>query len=271
MTSVPQLETIAITLFPNGVTEIALNRPKRYNALSPQAYKDWLAAFQWAKECDEVKVVVLTGRGKFYSSGQELGMPDLGDDPMVEMNRRLNTTQGIVTEMIHFPKLLIGAVNGPAIGFGCTTLALCDVVYSVPDATFNTPFMRFGFCAEGCSSYLFPKIMGNSKANEMLLMGRTFSAQEMVDCGFISRLLPQENFNKNILDLAAAAAEFSVEAMKVTKKLVRGVDMDVLDGVNEEEMRQLIDRMTSADSLESIMKFIEEGQKKKAAKAGAKL
>jgi peroxisomal 3,2-trans-enoyl-CoA isomerase len=87
-------------------------------------------------------------------------------------------------------------------------------------------------------------------------MGRTFPAQEMVDCGFISRLLPKENFDKSVLDLAAGAAEFSVEAMKVTKKLVRGIDMDLLDKVNEEEMHQLVGRMASADSLESIMKFI---------------
>jgi Delta3-Delta2-enoyl-CoA isomerase len=58
---------------------------------------------------------------------------------------------------------------GPAIGFGVTTLALCDVVYSVPHATFKTPFMQLGFCAEGCSSLLFPRIMGPSRANEMLV------------------------------------------------------------------------------------------------------
>lgn len=58
---------------------------------------------------------------------------------------------------------------GNAIGFGVTTLALCDIVYSVPGATFNTPFMKLAFCAEGCSSFLFPRIMGVSKANEMLV------------------------------------------------------------------------------------------------------
>jgi peroxisomal 3,2-trans-enoyl-CoA isomerase len=60
-------------------------------------------------------------------------------------------------------------IIGPAIGFGVTTLALCDVVYCVPEATFNTPFMKWAFCAEGCSSLLFPRIMGTSKANEMLV------------------------------------------------------------------------------------------------------
>jgi enoyl-CoA hydratase/carnithine racemase len=64
---------------------------------------------------------------------------------------------------------LILTCIGNAIGFGVTTLALCDVIYSVPQATFVTPFMKLAFCAEGCSSILFPRIMGPSKANEMLV------------------------------------------------------------------------------------------------------
>lgn len=72
--------------------------------------------------------------------------------------------------MDFFSVLLIQQFKiGPAIGFGVTTLALCDVVYTVPEATFNTPFMKLAFCAEGCSSLLFPRIMGISKANEMLV------------------------------------------------------------------------------------------------------
>lgn len=112
--AVPKLETIDIVLFPNGVAEIAHNRPKRYNALSPQSYRvilrdknlvnkknvlkclfvqDWLSALKWAANCEDVKVVVLTGRGKFYTSGQELSLPDMNDgDIEKEMERRRQTT-----------------------------------------------------------------------------------------------------------------------------------------------------------------------------------
>jgi peroxisomal 3,2-trans-enoyl-CoA isomerase len=64
--------------------------------------------------------------------------------------------------------------SGPSIGFGTTTLALCDVVYSVPEATFGTPFMKLAFCAEGCSSLLFPRTMGISRANEMLVSNNNY-------------------------------------------------------------------------------------------------
>ncbi|KAI8993489.1 ClpP/crotonase-like domain-containing protein [Pilobolus umbonatus] len=267
MSTVPVLETIEITKFDNGVTEIALNRPTRYNALSAQSYRDWLVAIRWAAADDEVKVVVFTGRGKFFSSGQELTMRDLGEDVEAEMARRRQTTKSVVTEMINFPKLLIAAVNGPAIGFGATTLALCDIVYSVPHATFNTPFMKLGFCAEACSSILFPKIMGQSKANEMLLLGKTFTAQEMADCGFISKIIPADVFRETALASANLAAEYSLEAMKATKKLIRDVDRETLYKVNEEEMRVLDVRMTSNDSIESVMKFMSQAAEKKAKKA----
>lgn len=87
-------------------------------------------------------------------------------------------------------------------------------------------------------------------------MGRTFSAQEMVDCGVISRILPTEGFRENVLDLAANAAKFSGEALQVTKDLIRGIDRDLLEQVNQKEMTALGERMTSSDSIESIMRFL---------------
>lgn len=155
---------------------------------------------------------------------------------------------------------------GPAIGFGVTSLALCDVVYAVPEATFSTPFMKLAFCAEGCSSYLFPKIMGTSKANEMLLMGRTFSAKELEAAGFISRTIPADDFHRDVLRIAEEAAKFSSEAIRITKKLVRDVDRELLLKVNQEEMAQLTACAQSKASMDSIHRFVEEARRKKDAK-----
>ncbi|ORE01542.1 ClpP/crotonase [Rhizopus microsporus var. microsporus] len=262
--SIPLLETLEITLTSTGVAELAFNRPNRYNALSPLAYRDWLSAIQWAAKCDAVKVVVLTGRGKYYTSGQELQEPDFSAAGIEAQKKRRQVTKTLVDELINFPKLLIAGVNGNAIGFGVTTLALCDVVYSVPGATFNTPFMKLAFCAEGCSSILFPRIMGPSKANEMLLMGRTFTAEELVGCGFVSCLLPLDNFREQILNIAEEAAKFSATAIGVSKKLIRDVDRELLLKVNAVEMEQLTKQMASEESITSLKRFVEEAKKKKA-------
>ncbi|KAI9480927.1 MAG: ClpP/crotonase-like domain-containing protein [Benjaminiella poitrasii] len=282
--SVPLLETLQITLTSTGVAELAFNRPARYNALSPLAYKDWLTAIQWAAGCESVKVVVLTGRGKYYTSGKELQEPDHSAAGKENVEKARLVTKTLVDELIKFPKLLIAGVNGklsciildlinvviyigPAYGFGVTTLALCDVVYTTPEATFTTPFMKLAFCAEGCSSILFPRIMGVSRANEMYkLMGRTFTAQELVDCKFISRIFPLEGFQERVLSLAENAAKFSVEAVAVTKKLIRDIDRQILLEVNENEMRELAERTKSKESQNAVMEMVENAKQKRAAK-----
>ncbi|KAI9030101.1 ClpP/crotonase-like domain-containing protein [Phycomyces nitens] len=271
MTTIPQLKTFAVSLSSTGVAEIAFNRPERYNSLSPLAYEEWREAIRWAAKCEDVKVTVLTGRGKYYTSGQELSIPEMTPEALEAYIKRSEVTKTLTDELINFPKILIAAVNGKwhAIGYGVTTLALCDVVYSVPDATFTTPFMKLSFCAEACSSVTFPRILGTSKANEMLLMGRTFTAKELEQAGLISRTFPTENFNEQVMKLAEKTAEFSVNAMKITKELVRSVDRELLLSTNVVEMERLQECMMSSDSIESMMRFFEESQKKKKAKAAA--
>jgi peroxisomal 3,2-trans-enoyl-CoA isomerase len=88
----------------------------------------------------------------------------------------------------------------------------------------------------------------------------------MEECGFL-RILPADGFQQHVMTLAGQAAEFSVQAMKVTKELVRGVDRDLLLKTNEVEMEQLTERMGSVDSFESIQRFVQDSRKKKAAKS----
>jgi peroxisomal 3,2-trans-enoyl-CoA isomerase len=97
-------------------------------------------------------------------------------------------------------------------------------------------------------------------------MGRTFSAKELVDCGFISRTLPLEGFREKVLALAEETAQFSAEALKVTKKLIRDVDREQLLKVNEVEMHELTERMKTQESIDSINKFVEDAKRRKASK-----
>lgn len=97
-------------------------------------------------------------------------------------------------------------------------------------------------------------------------MGRTFTAPELVECGFVSRLFPLEGFHEQVLALAEEAAKFSADALAVTKKLVRDVDRQELLKVNEVEMIRLTERMKAQDSQDAINAFVEQAKRKKAAK-----
>ncbi|KAF9939662.1 Enoyl-CoA delta isomerase 2, mitochondrial [Modicella reniformis] len=251
------LDTFEIKLLEHGVAVITFNRPNRYNALNPQVYAQWGKALEWAAKSEDVRVVVLTGNGKYYSSGQELAIPDSSEleeagGPEGVFKKRGVHTRKVISELIHFPKLIIAAVQGPAIGFSVTSSALCDVVYATPEATFNTPFMQF----EACSSVVLPRVMGYSRANEMLLMGRKFTAEEMKEAGVVARIFPKENFMEQVLKLATEAAKFPPQAMKDTKGLIRDIDTKLLDEVSDREMTLLGVRMSSEESAQAIMEFM---------------
>jgi peroxisomal 3,2-trans-enoyl-CoA isomerase len=277
--AIPKLDTIEVKLHPTGVAEIIFNRPDRYNLMNNHVYGEWLAALDWAAACDEVKVTVITGRGKYYSSGKQLAMPEpmpassTYEEKIAISSKSVITTKALVSGLINFPKLLIAAINGPAFGIAVTSMALCDVVYSVPHATFKTPFMQLGLCAEACSSVLFPHIMGPSRASEMLLMGREFTAAELEQCGLVGRILPEDGFHEHVLKLAADAAKFSLDALKTTKKLIRDVDREMLMKTCDSEFDSLAVRRISSEAIEGIRKFIEKSnmQKQQKKQRSAKL
>ncbi|KAI8805970.1 ClpP/crotonase-like domain-containing protein [Cladochytrium replicatum] len=256
--STPKFETMECTLTSDGVAIIAYNRPAKANAISLQLYREWLDAMRWAANDKRVIVAVVTGKGKFFTGGAELLMPDPNaPKPTREMIiARTNITRQLVEEYIKFPKLLIGAANGPVLGIGCTTLSLCDVVYSVPDAYFKTPFMELGFCAEGCSSFLFSHIIGPARANEMILLGRQCSAEEFERWGFISRILPAENFMEQVMDIAKKAAALPPNAVLQTKNLIKLTMQKELMAANNREIDLLVERMLSDEHQNAVARFL---------------
>ncbi|KAI8811295.1 ClpP/crotonase-like domain-containing protein [Cladochytrium replicatum] len=267
--SPPVLETIECTLSRDGVALIAFNRPNKANCISPQMYLDWRNALRWAANDDEVIVAVITGKGRFFCAGQELG-----DEMNVDINDRTMRSELVAEEYIKFPKLLVAAVNaavGPAIGMGCTTLALCDVIYSVPHATFNTPFMELGFCAESCSSVTFPHIFGLARANEILILGRKCTAEEFERWGFISRIIPAETFLADVLEIATRAAKLPRNAVLQTKNLVKATMKKELLETNRREMRLLAKRFTTETTRKEIGDAIEAFVIQQEAKKKAKL
>ncbi|KAJ3374198.1 Enoyl-CoA delta isomerase 2, mitochondrial [Allomyces arbusculus] len=279
-----QYQTIKVTSLEGGrVRLIAFSRPERYNALSPLAYKEWLLALNDAAVDDDVLVTVVVGTGPYYSSGNELSPPTpdqangilavraiceanpsikLLEDPLPDLapEHRDLVERGIITRelvstMIHFPKLLIAGVNGPAIGFAATTLAHFDFVFATKEAWFMVPFMQWGFCAEGASSVLFPEILGPAIANQMLYMGKKFTAEELLPTGLVTEILSIDTFQKEVIARACKLAKsLPPQAFTKTKRLVRH-RANELDRANYNEMNLLIERMASEECEKRVMQF----------------
>ncbi|XP_065828614.1 enoyl-CoA delta isomerase 2-like isoform X2 [Oscarella lobularis] len=182
----------------DGVLSIALNRPKKLNSLTLQMYRDITSALARAGSDDAVRVCTLTAHGDYYSSGNDL-------------NSFMNVTPGgveriaregeeilhaFVDSFIKFPKPLVAIVNGPAFGIMVTTLALADLVFSSDKATFYTPFAETAQSPEGCSSLLFPMIIGPAKASEILLLSHKLTAKEVFDRNLVTAVYPHDQFRE---------------------------------------------------------------------------
>ncbi|KAJ1998213.1 hypothetical protein GGI04_005100, partial [Coemansia thaxteri] len=245
-------QTLELTYHEPGVLVMAFNRPSRMNSMVPESYSEWKQVMELTTKTPSIRVLIITGNGRAYSAGQDLSstpVPDSEDEQKKAIWQRNEVTRNLTKLLITSPIPIIAAVNGPAIGYGCTTLALCDLVISVESAVFRTPFAELAFCAEGCSSVTFPRILGPMVANDMLLFGRAVKATEMHQRGLVSRIVKPEELLPTALHVATTMARQSQTAIGVSRALIRNQSyVDELIRANGAEMDQLYLRMISDDA-----------------------
>jgi peroxisomal 3,2-trans-enoyl-CoA isomerase len=144
-----------------------------------------------------------------------------GEGPTIEEEIVAGGRLGEV--LVTFPKVLIAAVNGAAIGWGCTQLYNFDLVYASETAIFQTPFMSLGFVPEGASSYTFPKVMGKQHANALLLAAEKMTAQEMYVSGLVTKVIPArtpDEFLARVCEQAKKIGGYPAESLRMAKAQV---------------------------------------------------
>ncbi|XP_074843833.1 enoyl-CoA delta isomerase 2 isoform X2 [Carettochelys insculpta] len=254
-------ETLQVTTTDN-ITKIVFNRPGKKNAITTQMYREIIQALEEAATDDSV-ITVITGNGDYYCSGNDLNnftnIPSSGLEKMAKDGAVL--LEDFVNHFIDFPKPLIAVVNGPAVGISVTLLGLFDIVYATERATFHTPFSELGQSPEGCSSYMFPKIMGLSKANEMLLFNRKLTAEEACAWGLVTEVFPDKAFQKEVWIRLKAYANLPKNSLALSKQLIRGVEKETLHAVNCRECEVLKERWLSDECMNAIMSFFQKKSK----------
>jgi len=215
---------------------LTLNRPDKLNAFTPDGYRVLTERLDAAANDPGVAVVVVTGQGRAFSAGVDLsemarpgGSTELGAyfDPLL---RRLAS----------FPKPLLGAVNGLAVGFGATLLLHCDVVVIDEGALVRLPFVALGTCAEAASSWLLPRRVGMQAAAWMVLTGGALTADEAVHHGFALAKAPAGRVVDDALTMAAQMAAHTVTALVANKGLLRHGWPEAVDVVWEREKASMM-------------------------------
>jgi enoyl-CoA hydratase/carnithine racemase len=219
----------------DGVATITLNRPDKLNALTATMYQDLIAAFDQADEDDDVRVVVVTGAGRAFCAGADLGR---GSEPF-DANRRSEgerTAFGMVggvprdrggtvsLRIAASRKPVIGAINGPAVGIGVTMTLPMDIRIASDTARFGFVFTRRGIVPEAASTWFLPRVVGISQAMEWVATGRVFSAEEAHTGGLVSRVVPAAD----LLDVAYGIAREIADntsgvAVAVARQLLWGM------------------------------------------------
>ncbi|KAF2025558.1 ClpP/crotonase [Setomelanomma holmii] len=253
----PELKTILCERISDGAVLLSYNTPKRSNAFDPQNYLDLKEGLVWARDEPDVKVVVITGKGKHYCAGQYPSRAMGGAENTIDAEVAAGSALSAV--LTSYPKVIMAAVHGASIGWGCTQLSSFDLIYAHQSAFFQTPFASLGIVPEGGSSYNFPKAMGKVRANALLLAGERLSAHEAWVGGLITGVETDtaDAFLGMVLEKAKRIGTFSGEALKMAKQLTVDAsnDVEVRRQAGERESRDILIRFAAEDTKERMAAF----------------
>ena len=235
-----------------SVQTLRFNRPEKKNALTAVMYQGAADALNAAAADPAVRVVLLTGTADCFSSGNDL--QDFLQNPPLDPNAPVAQFMRAVAT---FPKPLVAAVNGFAIGVGTTMLLHCDLVYAGQSARFQLPFVNIGICPELASSYMMPRIMGNVRASELVLLGETFTADKALSYGIINEVLPDAECQARAMNRAERLASQPPEAMRTAKKLMRRWDQDTVLEAIAHEAGYFMPMLSKGEAREAMTAFME--------------
>ena len=199
-----------------GVVTISFNRLERKNSITTAMYAGMADALAAAAADAAVRVVVFQGHETVFSAGNDIGdflnnPPTTPDGPGFRFMRAISS----------FPKPLLAAVCGPAVGIGTTLLFHCDLVYAGDNAAFSMPFVNLGLCPELGSTLLVPQMLGYHRAAEALLLGEPFMAEAALEVGLVNRVLPPTEANGYVQAQARKLAAKPLTALIETKRLMK--------------------------------------------------
>lgn len=240
----------------DGYAIVTLNRPKA-NALSQALMRELGEAMESFRDDAAVRSVIITGgEGKFFSGGADLPsvqaeLADIGSRADGFIQTGLKTINAIEA----FPKPVIAAVNGIAVGGGCEMTLACHIRIASENASFGQPEIKLGIIPGWGGTQRLPRLIGESRAMEWLLTGRSVSAEEALEAGLVSRVVSQAQLHEAAVEMAKALGKLPAVAMRLTLECVRSRAMDPASGMDT-EFRAFTEACRSRDASEGIAAFL---------------
>jgi 2-(1,2-epoxy-1,2-dihydrophenyl)acetyl-CoA isomerase len=224
-----------------GVATLTLNRPEKLNAYTTEMGELAVAAFRRARDDGDVRAVILTGAGRGFCAGVDLehlkahqAGAAAGEGPRLGEEAFLTE---LPLELLDYPKPVIAAVNGAAIGVGVTMILPCDVRLAAASAKLGLTFAKLGLLPGLGSTHLLPRLVGRARALELVLSARVLAADEAASIGLVSRVLPDAELLPAARALAAEMAEIRPEVLAAAKAALRYGEERTMAEAMENERR----------------------------------
>ncbi|MDY6912649.1 MAG: enoyl-CoA hydratase-related protein, partial [Chloroflexota bacterium] len=206
---------------------------------------------------EAVRAVVLTGAGRAFCAGGDVkDLLSQATDPVEMMDRSMEGAK-LVAAMRNIPKPMIAAVNGPAVGAGCNLALACDIIIAAENASFSMAFISLGLHPDTGGIYFLTRLVGVARACELVFTGKAIGAQEAERIGLINQVVPAEQLESTVSELAGRLAKGPSKAIAMAKATIyQGLTMD-MNSVLEAEVRAMSLSIATEDAKEGISAFLE--------------
>jgi enoyl-CoA hydratase/carnithine racemase len=244
------------------IATITLNRPERYNAISPSMLQGFSEALVDSDRDTDIRVIVVTGAGRGFCSGLDLqeqasGKGLGGGEGIGGMTQRFDLRDAPPTVLHSTDKPTICALNGPAAGYGMDLALGCDIRVASDSAALAAAFTKRGVLPESGGTWILPRLVGWAKASEIFFTGRKLDAQQCLELGLVNSVVPADQLMDEVKKLANEIADNAPLSVQATKRMMRlGLDESFEANVHHVLM-QLLPLMRTKDFREGISAYIE--------------
>jgi enoyl-CoA hydratase/carnithine racemase len=245
------MDNLIISEENQGVFTITLNRITKKNALNSAMYRQLGELFIYASKSSSIKCVLIRGDQNCFCAGNDL------QDFIESAKTNDLAALGFIKILAAFDKPIVAAVAGPVVGIGTTLLLHCDMVVAANNSKFKLPFTQLGLCPEAGSSLLLPMRIGQNRAFELLVLGKTFNAEQAYQYGLVNEVCLPEELISTAQAIADKIAALPQDALMTTRRLLKEATAQMLPTVMANEAKEFVRLMKSDDCKSILAKFFE--------------
>jgi len=246
-----------------AVAILTLNRPRAKNALNFELLNALGEGLTRAANAPDVRAVLVTGNGGAFCSGADLksAMAEVQGN-LGALDTAIDKYHAIIRAIVSAPKPVIAAVDGPAVGFGCDLALACDLRIVSTEAYFQEKFVKIGLMPDGGGTFWLPRLIGLSRAMELMLTGEAVPAQRAFEMGLVNRVVAQSALREDALGLVRSLAKGPPLAFAEMKAAVRASFAGTIDQALDREKAGQLKCLMSSDCMEGVMAWMEKREAK---------